>query len=169
MIRFFIKSAFWLSLAFIVMPRIFGPLADNATTPSAPSASNRSVAANNKVTNQDNQLASLVSAGKSVAEIGSFCIKNAELCETGRSALATVGTEALKGSGTVLDYLSQKFGEAGPAASVANTVKSNHSPVTAAIAAVGQTMQASAIPIPTWRAEALQQIDRTMTSTVLPR
>lgn len=169
MIRFFIKSAFWLSLAFIVMPRIIGPQADIATAPSSPSQSNRSVASNNAASNQDNQLASLVSAGKSVAEIGSFCIKNAELCETGRSALATVGTEALKGSGTVLDYLSQKFGEASPAATVVTTVKSDHLTTTTAIPVVGQTVQASAIPIPTWRAEALQRIDRTTTSTVLPR
>lgn len=160
MIRFLLKSVIWLSLAFLIMPRILGPQADTptkkpaaVTTPGTPRASVESNApANISANAQSGQISAALAAGQAAAELGSFCLKNPDLCEAGRSALSSIGSEALKGSGSVLEYLSDRFGDKISAIPVSQS----NNIVTGAIANTSKLLPKQSIPVPTWRDDMLK-------------
>ncbi len=146
MIRFLIKCVFWLSLAFIVMPRFF-PVHDEETLAQETA----------KQTGQTPQtMDQWLAHGKTAIEIGKLCIDNPAFCEKGTSLATSAGSGLLKSSGAVLDYLSQRFGEK----------KTEPSPESLATPASSKPDAAHGIPLPTPREEALRQFDtRTTGST----
>ncbi|MGU3574742.1 DUF5330 domain-containing protein [Brucellaceae bacterium C25G] len=99
MIRFIIKSVFWLSLAFIVMPKILSNDADQARHSSAAI----------KLPPQE-KIDDIIAAGQTAAEVGGFCFKNPDLCSQGQQILSATGSGILDGSGKVLEFLSNQFG-----------------------------------------------------------
>lgn len=98
MIRFILKSVFWLSLAFIVMPKIINQ--DSSSTQRA----DAELALPPKEKIDD-----IVKAGQTAAEIGGFCYNNPGLCAQGKNMLSTAGSGLLSGSGQLLDFLSGQF------------------------------------------------------------
>lgn len=99
MIRFILKSVFWLSLAFIVMPKIISPDTDQAQRDNA------------KITlpSQD-KIDEIIIASQTAAEVGGFCYNNPVLCIEGKNILSAAGSGLLEGSGKLLDFLSDQFG-----------------------------------------------------------
>lgn len=111
MIRFLVKSAIWLSLAFLIMPHFMPNEAENASSKSD---------ITNSVPSTPDEIEKLIAGGKTAMEVGRFCLENPEICESGQSALKITGGRLLENSGALLGYLSDHFGNSGkaPAASV---------------------------------------------------
>ncbi|RQP20698.1 MAG: hypothetical protein EAS49_02395, partial [Brucella intermedia] len=76
MIRFLIKSAFWLTLAFLVMPRIFP--ADEQNTPQEKPAMTGT-------RREPDSIDQLLANGKTAVELGKLCIDNPSFCQNGTS------------------------------------------------------------------------------------
>lgn len=93
MIRFVIKSIFWLALAFIVMPRLLS--SENESVQNSQPESFISAADRQSVD-------AILQGGKSAVEIGKFCIDNPKLCENGATILSS-------SSGGIMDYFSKSF------------------------------------------------------------
>ncbi len=161
MIRFLIKSVFWLSLAFIVMPRFFPAEQENKVA-EKPAAVTEPQSAPGAVDQ-------LLANGKTAIEIGKLCMDNPSFCENGTSLISSAGSGLLKGSGQMLDYLSQRFGNKKdapaepqpvtekPETTVSEILSGQHDPQ---IGNVGN------IPIPTSRAAALRALDRRTTGAI---
>lgn len=141
MIRFLIKSVFWLSLAFIVMPRFF----PDAQEPEKPAPAEKPAVAAAEPDTVDRLLAN----GRTALEIGKVCMDNPSLCQNGASLAAQAGGGFMEGSRGVLDYLSDRFGTKKQAAT--------------------EPQAAGAIPVPTPRAEALRALDRRLTGSIPAR
>ncbi len=148
MIRFLIKSAFWLSLAFIVMPHFFP--ADKEDT--APKTS-VSIEAKAKPDSVDQLLAN----GKTALEIGKLCLNNPAFCENGTSLLSSAASGIMQRSGSLLAYLSERFG----------TKQELPAPVVAKPELPQNSLQT--IPIPTPRASALRALDHAPTGAIPAR
>ncbi|MCX2695976.1 MULTISPECIES: hypothetical protein [Ochrobactrum] len=139
MIRFLIKSVFWLSLAFIVMPHFFP--ADKENTSSKNAASVEAMA-------KPDSINQLLANGKTALEVGKLCANNPALCENGTSLLSSAASGILHRSGSILEYLSDRIGTKHeiPAATV-----TKQEPLTEPSKTSLQT-----IPVPTPRASALR-------------
>ncbi|MBV2142629.1 hypothetical protein KUG47_03830 [Falsochrobactrum sp. TDYN1] len=131
MIRFVLKSAFWLSLAFLIMPHFL---------PAEPESETQQQAAPVEGKTERDQIGDLLASGKTAVEIGKLCIDNPPLCEGGQSFLASTGRQLLANSGAMLDYLSSHF---------SSTQKQTALPA---------PTKREFIPIPTPRESALHQI-----------
>jgi len=145
MIRFLIKSAFWLTLAFIVMPRFFP--ADEQTKPQEKPA----IAGTNQ---EPDSIGQLLANGKTAVELGKLCIDNPSFCQNGTSLVSSAGSGLLEGSRVALEYLSDRFGT------------KPQPPAKAEPAAVQPVQAATGIPIPTSREEALRALDRRPTGAI---
>jgi hypothetical protein len=145
MIRFLLKSVFWLSLAFIVMPRFFP--ADEQSKPQEKPA----IAETKR---EPDSIDQLLANGKTAVELGKLCIDNPSFCQNGTSLVSSAGSGLLEGSRAALEYLSDRFGtKPQPPASVEPVATA---PMQAAIG----------IPIPTSREEALRALDRRPTGSI---
>ncbi len=147
MIRFLLKSAFWLSLAFIMVPRLFpADLENNA--PEKPAAI--------QTKQGPDSIDRIFANGKTAVEIGKLCMDNPSFCKNGTSLVSTAGNGLLEGSRPILEYLSDRFGtrkktstQIHPVASEINLVQSH-------------------IPVPTSREEALRALDHRATGAIAP-
>ncbi|MBB5703726.1 hypothetical protein FHS76_003636 [Ochrobactrum daejeonense] len=101
MIRFLLKSVFWLSLAFIVMPRLFPTDQENGPSEKA---------APTEAARKPDSIDQLLANGKTAVEIGKLCLDNPSFCESGTSVVSNAGSGLLEGSRVVLEYLSDRFG-----------------------------------------------------------
>lgn len=144
MIRFLIKSAIWLSLAFMVMPHFFP--ADEGKTPEKNAASVQTKG-------EPGSVDQLLANGKTALEIGKLCVNNPSFCETGTSFLSSAASGIVERSGGMLEYLSDRFGTKQPPTDpVIPVVTKNELPA-------GPTQSSSHIvPIPTPRSEALRAL-----------
>ncbi|MBC2884722.1 DUF5330 domain-containing protein [Ochrobactrum sp. CM-21-5] len=149
MIRFLLKSAFWLSLAFIVMPHFFSAEQEDKA-PKQPAAAH--------AIDEQNSVDALLANGKTALEIGKLCMDNPSFCESGTSLIAKTGSEVLEGSRVMLDYLSNRFGSG-----------TNTPAVQARPSATTAVAQKGAIPIPTSREDALRAIDKATTGAISGR
>ena len=147
MIRFLIKSAIWLSLAFMIMPHFFP--ADEENTPIQKPVN----AASQTEPDQINQL---LSNGKTALELGKLCVNNPSLCENGASFLSSAASGAMERTGGVLEYLSDRFGTKPPTAT----------PTVPEPATQPTQHTILKIPIPTPRAEALRALDQSTTGAI---
>jgi len=138
MIRFLIKSAFWLTLAFLVMPRIFP--ADKQNTPQEKPAMTGT-------RREPDSIDQLLANGKTAVELG-------KLCQNGTSLVSSAGSGLLEGSRVALEYLSDRFGT------------KPQPPAKAEPAASPAVQGATGIPIPTPREEALRALDRRSTGAI---
>lgn len=145
MIRFLIKSAFWLTLAFLVMPRIF-PADEQNTTQEKPAMTGTG--------REPVSIDQLLANGKTAVELGKLCIDNPSFCQSGTSLVSSTGSGFLEGSRVALEYLSDRFG-AKP-----------QPPAKAEPAASPAVQAATGIPIPTPREEALRALDRRSTGAI---
>ena len=156
MIRFLIKSAIWLSLAFMIMPHFFP--ADEENTP----AQKQIDAASNT---KPDQIEQLLSNGKTALELSKICVNNPSLCEHGVSFLSSAASGAMERTGGVLEYLSDRFGTKPPTATLASP-----EPTIPQQVSIQQNQTAiSKIPIPTPRAEGLRALDRSTTGAIPSR
>ncbi len=146
MIRFLLKSIFWLSLAFIVLPRMFPPGPEDRTP--------EKIAAT-PAPKQPDAVGRLVADGRSALQIGKVCADNPAFCEKGAALASSAGSGGREGSRAALEYLSSRFGGK-PAATPAKP-----EPAAAPVPAVAARATAGTpgfIPVPTPRAEALRAI-----------
>ncbi|MDR6431498.1 hypothetical protein [Brucella pseudogrignonensis] len=150
MIRFLIKSAIWLSLAFMIMPHFFPADEENTTTQKPVGATSQ---------NEPGQIDQLLSNGKTALELGKLCVNNPSLCENGASFLSSATSGAVERTGGVLEYLSDRFGTKPP----------NGTPASPEPMAQPTQHTISKIPIPTPRAEALRALDRSTTGAIPSR
>lgn len=156
MIRFLIKSAIWLSLAFMIMPHFFP--ADEENTPAPKQVEKPSNA-------KPDQIDQLLSNGKTALELGKLCVNNPSLCESGASFLSTAASGAMDRTGGVLEYLSDRFGAKNPM-----TIPASPEPTIPQQVSIQQNQTAiSKIPIPTPRAEGLRALDRSTTGAIPSR
>ena len=144
MIRFLLKSAFWLSLAFIVMPHFFP--ADEQSEPLDKPALV-------ETRREPDSIDQLLANGKTAVELGKLCIDNPSFCQNGTSLISSAGSGLLEGSRTALEYLSDRF-------SAKPQPPAQAKPITAA------QQTTTSIPIPTSREEALRTLDRRLTGSV---
>lgn len=99
MIRFILKSVFWLSLAFIVMPKILNHNTDNNAQ-----RENARISLPPK-----DKIDDIITASQTAAEVGGFCYNNPALCIEGKNILSAAGSGLLDSSGKLLDFLSDQF------------------------------------------------------------
>ncbi|MBA8841581.1 hypothetical protein [Ochrobactrum sp. RH2CCR150] len=171
MIRFLIKSAFWLSLAFIVMPRFFPAEQENKSAEKPVAVTQTRGEAQGVANGERSTVDQLLANGKTAIEIGKLCVDNPSFCENGTSLISSAGSGLLKGSGQMLDYLSQRFGNKKEAPVDAQPVAVAEKPeMTVSEILSGQpasqTSGLSTIPIPTSRAAALRALDRRTTGAI---
>jgi len=145
MIRFLLKSVFWLSLAFIVMPRFFP--ADEQSKPQEKPA----IAETKR---EPDSIDQLLANGKTAVELGKLCIENPSFCQNGTSLVSSAGSGLLEGSRAALEYLSDRFGT------------KPQPPASAELVATAPMQTAIGIPIPTSRDEALRALDRRPTGSI---
>ena len=161
MIRFLIKSVFWLSLAFIVMPRFFPAEQENKSA--------EKPAAVTQPTDGPSTVDQLLANGKTAIEIGKLCVNNPDFCENGTSLISSAGSGLLKGSGQMLDYLSQRFGNKQQAPAEPQAAAEKPETTVSEILSeqnAEQSVSMSTVPIPTSRAAALRALDRRTTSAI---
>jgi len=139
MIRFLIKSVFWLSLAFIVMPHFFPADKENTAPKTVASVEAKA---------EPDSIEQLLANGKTALEIGKLCVNNPALCENGTSMLSSATSGMMQRSGSILEYLSNRFGtkHETPAPAVAKQE----------LPAEPSKNSSHIIPIPTPRASALR-------------
>src|SRR5690606_17153125 len=145
MIRFLLKSVFWLSLAFIVMPHFFP--ADEQSKPQE-----KPVTADTR--REPDSIDQLLANGKTAVELGKLCIDNPSFCQNGTSLVSSAGSGLLEGSRAALEYLSDRFGT------------KPQPPAKAEPAASPDVQGATGIPIPTPREEALRALYRRSTGAL---
>ena len=112
--RFLIKAAFWLTLAFVFLP-VFEKEKQDATgqvrqvvqQPDAAPASHPVPAV---------EVPQGMNGG--IYVIGRFCMDNPDLCATGESMMATAGLAARDVARFVYEYLDEKFGQPRPPSNV---------------------------------------------------
>jgi hypothetical protein len=171
MIRFLIKSVFWLSLAFIVMPRFFPAEQENKSAEKPVAVSQTRGEPQGTANGERSTVDQLLANGKTAIEIGKLCVDNPSFCENGTSLISSAGSGLLKGSGQMLDYLSQRFGKKKetPAEAQPATVAEKPEMTVSEILSGENTPQPaglSNIPIPTSRAAALRALDRRTTGAI---
>ena len=122
MIRFILKSAFWLMLAFLIMPRLF------PETDTRPPSAHRQTAAENPA--RTDAIADLIGYGKTALEVGKLCQNNQTACETGTSLLASAGNGLMEASGRMLEFLSSYFTDRQQPAPKAENIPTNEHVIT---------------------------------------
>ena len=152
MIRFLIKSAIWLSLAFMVMPHFFPAESENTSTKNASTVQAKA---------EPGSVDQLLANGKTALEIGKLCVNNPAFCENGTSFISSAASGMLERSGGILGYLSDRFG-------TKQQAPTPHTPVIAkqALSADPTHSSLQSVPIPTPRAEALRALDHSPTGAV---
>lgn len=116
MIRFIIKSVFWLSLAFIFMPQIINSDVDETQRLDAATA-----------LPPEEKINRIIDAGQTAAEIGGFCYNNQQLCMTGKNILSATGSGLLDGSTRLIEFLNDQFAsDATPNKTQSDTIAPNH-------------------------------------------
>lgn len=86
---FLLRSAFWLTLVLALIP--FGSGTSENTGESV------------------DPVAAYFAASATVSDIGGFCGRNPQACETGGDALAAIGTRARDGARIVYEFLDSKI------------------------------------------------------------
>lgn len=94
MIRFFIKSLFFLTLLLVGIS-FFGPSRQDGSSASDQATST---------------VDALLAVKDTVSDLGGFCDRNAETCETGKSFLGSLGERARDGAKIAYEYLDKTFG-----------------------------------------------------------
>ncbi|MCL7999351.1 hypothetical protein M8994_13965 [Brucella sp. 21LCYQ03] len=156
MIRFLIKSAIWLSLAFMIMPHFFPADEENTTAQKPAIAASKT---------EPDPIDQLLSNGKTALELGKLCVNNPSFCENGASFLSSAASGAMERTGGVLEYLNDRFGTKPPTA----TPTLPEPAVPQQVSAQPTQHTIPKIPIPTSRAEALRELDRSTTGAIPSR
>ncbi|RCS23297.1 hypothetical protein DUT91_13445 [Phyllobacterium salinisoli] len=182
--RFLIKTAFWLTLAFLVLPHT--PLAKLAVgTDKAERAEQAAVtpavavgdSAAHKIPSGDGEtktgpLEAFFAAGKTVDELGSFCTRNASICETGKAVLSSLGMQAKDGARLAQEYLAQEYlaqeyqdvmpGGKPAAKAVSSAIKNIQTKIPETL----KNAESISIPVPVSRQTAIGKTDGVHTGTV---
>lgn len=151
MIRFLIKSAIWLSLAFMIMPHFFPADEENTPVQEQPSTASST---------KPDSVNQLLASGKTALELGKLCVNNPSFCESGASFLSGAASGAMEHTGGVLEYLSERFGTQPSIKAPADEQQ---------VAAQPEINSVSKIPIPIPRSEALRALDRSTTGAIPSR
>lgn len=122
---FLIRTAFWFSLVLLALP-LGGPGGTDGQ---------RSV----------NAFEAVVAAGEAVSDIAGMCERKPGVCETGRSAISTIGVRAREVSRIAYEALEQQPGQAQESADASAAAEAD--PVKMDALATGS------VPIPTARIE----------------
>lgn len=93
---FLLRTAFWLTLVLALIPL----------------GSGQESTATEKV----DPVSAFLAAQAAVSDIGGFCSRNPQACETGGDALSAIGSSARDGARIVYDFLDTKMSEDGDAA-----------------------------------------------------
>lgn len=96
MIRFFIKSVIFLTLILVAIS-FFGPTSKKNTTDGQAT--------------ETSTLDALMAVKDTVSDMGGFCERNSETCETGKSFLGSLGERARDGAKIAYEYLDAQFGD----------------------------------------------------------
>ncbi|MFD1694874.1 DUF5330 domain-containing protein [Roseibium aestuarii] len=88
---FLLRTAFWLTLVLALIPL------------GMPQVERSEEAAG------IDPVSAFFAAQATVSDIGGFCSRNPQACETGGQALSAIGSQAAVGAGIVLDYLDRTF------------------------------------------------------------
>ncbi len=99
MIRFLLKSAFWLGLAFMVMPRLLP--AERKETPPAPAVHDA----------RQGPVDQLLAHGETAVKLGRICADDPAFCKNGTALLAGAGRGLLEKTGAALGALSDLVAE----------------------------------------------------------
>lgn len=91
---FLIRMGFWFSLVLLVLPFDTGESSDGAPSVSPVQA--------------------LFAAREAVGDVAGICERKPEVCETGKSALHTIGVRAREGARIAYELLDERFGEPDP-------------------------------------------------------
>lgn len=102
MFRFLIKSVFWISLAFLVMPHLMG---DDENKFFSTSSSDK------LIENSSSQLVKLHEAQKSMSELEQLCKNFSQYCDEDKTFFSAVLSTTLNGAGQFLDFLSTQFSQ----------------------------------------------------------
>ncbi|MEN3396095.1 hypothetical protein ABC425_04830 [Brucella melitensis] len=152
MIRFLLKSAFWLSLAFIAEPHFFPADQENKAQENKP----HEKPAHEQAKQEPSSIEQILANGKTAVEIGKLCMDNPSFCKSGTSLVSSAGSGFLEGSRVMLEYLSARFGA------------KKETPVQERPAAAETISVKSQIPVPTPREEALRALDHRVTGSITP-
>jgi len=90
---FLLRTAFWLTLVLVLLP--LGSGREQAQT------------AEEKL----DPVSAYLAAQATVSDIGGFCQRNPEACETGNDALAAIGSRAREGARIVYEFLDTQLAE----------------------------------------------------------
>ncbi|KEG23749.1 DUF5330 domain-containing protein [Bartonella bacilliformis] len=97
MIRFFIKSVFFLLFIFVIISFfVKKPNNDNSSSPIA-----------TNITTSD----AATALKEAINDLRKFCERNIQTCETGKSFLGSIGERARNGAKTAYEYLDRTFGD----------------------------------------------------------
>lgn len=105
MIRFLLKSAFWLSLAFIAVPHFFPADQENKAQENKP----HEKPAHEQAKQEPSSIEQILANGKTAVEIGKLCMDNPSFCKSGTSLVSSAGSGFLEGSRVMLEYLSARL------------------------------------------------------------
>ncbi|MCG7675745.1 hypothetical protein CJU93_05975 [Brucella melitensis] len=151
MIRFLLKSAFWLSLAFIAVPHFFPADQENKAQENKP----HEKPAHEQAKQEPSSIEQILANGKTAVEIGKLCMDNPSFCKSGTSLVSSAGSGFLEGSRVMLEYLSARGAK-------------KETPVQERPAAAETISVKSQIPVPTPREEALRALDHRVTGSITP-
>jgi len=113
-IRFLFKSAFFLTLIFVAIAFLTPHPDQNNQDETAGSYS---------------ALDALFVVRNTMADLGNFCERNPETCETGKSFFGSLGAKARDGARITYEFLDAKFGSASQSpSSGAKTGHTGHTP-----------------------------------------
>ena len=93
---FLLRTAFWLTLVLVLIP--LG--SDHEST-------------NNRTVDVD-PVSAFLAAQATMSDIGGFCSRNPQACETGGNALSAIGSQARDGARIVYDFIDTKIAEKSP-------------------------------------------------------
>ncbi|OJJ11211.1 hypothetical protein BKI51_15200 [Alphaproteobacteria bacterium AO1-B] len=95
---FLLRTAFWLTLVLVLIP--IG--SETKSTPVEPI----------------NPVSAFIAAQATMSDIGGFCDRNPQACETGGNALTAIGSRARDGARIVYEYLDTQIADADPSETV---------------------------------------------------
>ncbi|WP_417693325.1 DUF5330 domain-containing protein [Roseibium sp.] len=88
---FLLRTAFWLTIVLALIPLGAPQTPDAPETPGV------------------DPVSAFFAAQETVSDIGGFCSRNPNACETGGHAMTAIGTQAVAGAGIVFAYLDRTF------------------------------------------------------------
>ncbi|MBB2970125.1 DUF5330 domain-containing protein [Mesorhizobium sp. RMAD-H1] len=165
--RFLIKMAFWLTLAFVVLPHT--PLADLAIR-TGEQDSTRPSSAETVVRDSGSEegpetagsLDTLFAAQKTLADVSDFCTRNPSICETGKSVFSSLGLQAKDGAHIVHEYLNAPSGGQTAASSISSKIEA----LQVKMPEMPKNGESISIPVPTSREAVTGKMDALHTGTV---